>query len=160
MNKLNVEIKAHCRDPEAARAALGRVGAVLKGVDRQADTYFGCAEGRLKLRQGHIENSLIHYVREDRAGPKASHVTLAEVTAGAEVRAVLAQALGVRAVVRKVRDIWYLGEVKLHVDEVEGLGSFVEIEAGDLAECERLMKELGVTPADLLERSYGDMVGG
>ncbi len=65
---LNVEIKARCDDPEALLQRLQRLGAVLEGVDRQVDTYFHAATGRLKLRSGNIENSLIHYVRQDSAG--------------------------------------------------------------------------------------------
>jgi len=94
---LNVEIKARCNDPEAVLQPLQRLGAVLQGVDRQVDTYFRAATGRLKLRSGNIENSLIHYRREDRAGPKDSQVTLIETRSeeSAALRSLLAGALGI-----------------------------------------------------------------
>lgn len=168
VSHLNVEIKARCADPDAVRAALRRRGAEFRGLDRQTDTYFRCATGRLKLREGNIENALIHYARDDRAGPKESHVTMSAVPADATLRAVLEEALGVLVTVRKRREIWFVGNVKIHVDEVDGLGSFVEIEAIDAvgglgrerlqAQCEQFMALLDVRPQDLLERSYSDML--
>jgi adenylate cyclase class 2 len=168
VSHLNVEIKARCADPDAVRAALRGRGADFRGLDRQTDTYFRCATGRLKLREGNIENSLIHYARADQAGPKESHVTMCVVAPDALLRPVLERALGVLVTVRKRREIWFVGNVKLHVDEVDGLGSFVEIEAIDRdgtigrerlqAQCAEFMALLGVRPADLLERSYSDML--
>ncbi len=84
-----------------------------------------------------------------------------------ELYAVLTTALGVRAVVDKEREIYYLGNVKVHVDDVRGLGSFLEIEALDAtgqrsekeleAQCRALMTEFGVSERDLVAASYGDM---
>ena len=168
MSHLNVEIKARCADPEAVRAALRGRGADCRGVDRQTDTYFRCATGRLKLREGNIENALIHYARADQAGPKESHVTLCPIPPGAPLRPVLEEALGVLVTVRKRREIWFVGNVKIHVDEVDGLGSFVEVEAIDAddsrgrerlqSQCADCMALLAVRPEDLLERSYSDML--
>jgi adenylate cyclase, class 2 len=168
VSHLNVEIKARCADPEAVRAALRGREADLRGLDRQSDTYFRCATGRLKLREGNIESSLIHYARADQAGPKESHVTMCAVPPGGALRPVLEQALGVLVTVRKRREIWFVGNVKLHVDDVDGLGSFVEIEAIDAdgtigrerlqAQCAEFMALLRVHPEDLLAQSYSDML--
>jgi predicted adenylyl cyclase CyaB len=168
MPHLNVEIKARCADSERVRATLARAGAVLRGTDRQTDTYFRCAAGRLKLREGDIENGLIHYARADAAGPKESRVTLYPTAPGTNLRELLAGALGVLVVVRKRRDIWFRANVKIHVDEVDGLGSFVEVEAIDLdgsigaarlrAQCEETMRLLGVRADELVERSYSDLL--
>ncbi len=119
---LNVEIKARCDDPKAVLQRLQRLGAVLQGVDRQVDTYFHAATGRLKLRTGNIENSLIHYRREDHAGPKDSHVTLIETRAeeSGALRSLLAGALGILVEVDKLRHILWIDNVKFHVDEVRG----------------------------------------
>jgi adenylate cyclase, class 2 len=165
---LNVEIKARCSDLEPVRAALRRRRADYRGLDRQTDTYFRCPTGRLKLREGDIENALIHYARADQAGPKESVVTLCPIQRDALLRPVLEQALGVLVAVRKRREIWFVGNVKIHLDEVDELGSFVEIEAIDAgcslgrehlqAQCEELMALLGVRREDLLERSYSDML--
>jgi len=166
---LNVEIKARCNDPEAVLQRLQRLGAVLQGVDRQVDTYFHAATGRLKLRSGNIENSLIHYLREDRAGPKDSHVTLLATHAeeSEALRILLAGALGIVVEVDKLRHILWIDNVKFHVDEVGGLGAFVEIEAinstGEigkvslLAQCEHYLELLGIAEAELEARSYSDL---
>lgn len=166
---LNVEIKARCDDPEAVLQRLQRLGAVLEGVDRQVDTYFHAATGRLKLRSGNIENSLIHYLREDQAGPKDSHVTLIETRAeeSAALRSLLAGALGIVVEVDKHRRILWIDNVKFHLDEVKGLGGFVEIEAIDrtgeigraslLTQCEQYLELLGIAEASLEARSYSDL---
>ncbi len=173
MPHLNVEIKARCADLAAVRAVLVERGARRVGIDHQTDTYFRVPSGRLKLREGTIELALIHYDREDRAGPKASHVTLwsppRDAGGGArELRELLARALGVLIVVEKAREIWFLDNVKIHLDEVPGLGAFVEIEAIDAdgtigrgrlqAQCEECMRLFGVAPDDLVTCSYSDLL--
>jgi adenylate cyclase class 2 len=168
VSHLNVEIKARCADLAAARAALARRGAVCRGTDHQVDTYFRCPVGRLKLRAGTIENALIHYDRADQPGPKDSHVTLFPVAPGGALGPLLARALGVVVVVRKRREIHFVDNVKIHLDEVDGLGTFVEVEAIDpdgdlgrdrlLAQCTDLMAALGVRAADLVASSYSDLL--
>ncbi len=168
---LNVEVKARCADPEAVLARLRELGAIDQGVDHQVDTYFGARSGRLKLRAGDIENHLIHYQRPDRPGPGPSAVTLypTRPNEAPELGELLAGALGVLVVVDKQRHILWIGDVKFHVDQVEGLGSFVEIEAvdraGTLGEdrlrelCYRYVGLLGISEVDLEARSYSDLLG-
>ncbi len=166
----NVEIKARCGDPQAVRGVLRRCGAEFRGTDRQRDTYFHCPGGRLKLRQGNIERSLIHYRREDRPGPKQAEVTLYRPPPDPDLEAVLAAALGVRVVVTKTREIYFIGNVKFHLDDVDRLGWFVEIEAIDAdgrfgpealhAQCRRYMRLLGIRRGDLLSASYAEMLSG
>ena len=86
MGHLNVEIKARRSDAERVRAILRELGADYRGTDRQTDTYFEAATGRLKLREGDIENSLIYYERADEAGPKQSKVSLYTVEGGSQGR--------------------------------------------------------------------------
>lgn len=166
---LNVEIKARCRDIGAARGRLEELNAVRHGLDEQTDTYFVVPEGRMKLREGRIENSLIFYRRMDQPGPKASHVSRFDLSpADHDLKGVLSDALGVRSVVHKAREIYFLSNVKIHLDEVDGLGSFLEIEAIDTTgqrtrpqlrrQCRALMAKLGVSTEDLLDGSYSDMV--
>jgi predicted adenylyl cyclase CyaB len=170
MSHLNVEIKARCGRPDRVRAALRKAGADFRGTDRQIDTYFRCPSGRLKLRQGNIETALIHYDRPDRTGPKKAVISLCRCSPqeAAALKPVLARALGVLAVVDKRRRIYFIGNVKFHIDRVRGLGSFVEIEAidekGTLGaarlgrQCRQYMRLLGVRREDLVECSYSDMV--
>jgi predicted adenylyl cyclase CyaB len=167
MGHINIEIKARCADLARARRVLGELGARFVGLDHQIDTYFRCSHGRLKLREGNIERALIHYLREDQAGPKCSQVILYQPQPGNELKEILTRALGVLVVVDKRREIYFADNVKLHLDEVAGLGTFVEIEAiedeahpgreGLLAQCQAFMAALNVLEEDLLECSYSDM---
>jgi adenylate cyclase class 2 len=166
MNLINVEIKARCDDPSHVRLILQQRNARAAGTDHQIDTYFRVPAGRLKLRQGNIENSLIAYQRPDQSGPKTSDVELAAVSNGDELRSVLTRSLGVLVTVDKQREICYLDNVKFHIDQVQGLGSFVEIEAcgesgGDarlLAQCREYMELVGIRDEDLVDRSYSDLL--
>ncbi len=166
MKLINAEIKARCANPERVRSVLRERNARFQGLDHQIDTYFHVPEGRLKLRQGNIENNLIAYRRPNQAGPKTSDVALAPVTHGDELRSVLERALGVLVAVDKQREIYYVDNVKLHIDEVRGLGSFVEIEAcgkhGEdarlLEQCREYMVLFGIREEDLIDSSYSDLL--
>lgn len=164
---LNVEIKARCTDRDAVRRTLLANGAQFYGLDRQVDTYFVVRNGRLKLREGQLENFLIFYARPDRKMPKESAVTLYEVVGNDSLKDVLTAALDVAIVVDKRREIYRIGNVKFHIDEVVSLGTFVEIEAkGEHSkdtkvldeQCVSFMQLLGIEQADLVEASYGDMI--
>jgi len=165
---LNVEIKARCAEPTKIRAILLAHNARFIGEDHQVDTYFRVESGRLKLREGNIENALIFYQRDNQAGPKKSNILLYPSQPDAALKAVLAAALGILVVVDKQRAIYFIDNVKFHVDEVQDLGSFVEIEAiakdGEKTEAELLeqcrfyMNLLNIQSVDLLENSYSDMI--
>ena len=164
----NVEIKARCEDPRYIREYLLSNHAIFKGTDAQRDTYFNVPNGRLKLRQGKIENALIHYHRTDQKGPKASEVTLYPVAESNLLRSLLEKALGIKVVVDKVREIYFIENVKFHIDIVNKLGNFVEIEAisidGKLPmdklqeQCKHYMSVLGLHDDDLLHNSYSDQM--
>ena len=165
---LNIEIKARCQNPEKIRQILQSHQADFKGMDHQIDTYFNCTTGRLKLREGNIENSLIHYNRSDDAQPKASIVTLEKIAPNSNIKAVLTNALGVKVVVDKHRAIYFIQNVKFHIDEVKDLGSFVEIEAIDVdgsigreileEQCAFYMELFGIGEGDLVRVSYSDLL--
>ena len=167
---LNVEIKARCKDPETIRQYLVTNKAEFKGTDKQSDTYFNVPNGRLKLREGNIENNLIFYERTNQSGPKNSHFNLVKVEDAKGLKEVLTKSNGVKVIVKKTREIYYINNVKFHIDEVPGLGSFVEIEAGNVfvdlsqhelkQQCDFYMHELKIEPEDLLEVSYSDMLIG
>ena len=165
--KLLAELKARCRDPDGVRRRLA-ADAIAERTVRQLDTYFVVAHGRLKLREVEsVPAELIHYERPDLAGVKPSRVRLLPVGDGAATRALLEAALGVRARVAKVREIWRWESVQVHVDEVDGLGTFIEFEetVGTDGELEAarthladLLARLGVPTADLCATSYAEMV--
>ena len=168
MSHLNVEIKARCNRPDAIRKILQYRNAAFKGVDHQTDTYFRTPNGRLKLREGNIENCLIHYDRENRPGPKESRVTLYETQPDSPLKEILSKSLGVLVVVEKQREIYFIDNVKFHIDTVERLGSFVEIEAIDKTgalgkdelqkQCEGYIELFQIQSDDLIHCSYSDML--
>jgi predicted adenylyl cyclase CyaB len=164
----NIELKTRLRDPAAARAVAEAVATKRLGVQHQVDTYFHCPHGRLKLRQiDGLSAQLVWYARPDREGPKRSDYRLVPVANPETLKAALAAALGVRGVVEKRREIFLVDNVRIHLDEVAGLGHFLEFEAvlaADMpdadghAQLERLMRQFDIRPADLLGGSYGEMV--
>jgi len=168
MAYLNVEIKAKCNNPFFIRNYLTFIKAYFKGIDEQTDTYFNVINGRLKLREGNIENNLIYYERSNQAGPKNSHFNLIKIENPRELKEVLSKSIGIKIVVKKRREIFYADNVKFHIDDVPGLGSFIEIEAGNInadltqqqlnEQCEFYIKKFGITESDLIEVSYSDML--
>lgn len=168
---LNVEIKARCSDPDFVRDYLLDNNADFKGTDKQTDTYFNVPNGRLKLREGNIENNLIYYERSNMAGPKQSHFQLVKVEDAAGLKEVLTKSNGIKIVVKKKREIYYIRNVKFHIDDVPGLGSFIEIEAGNRfdssltsekldEQCSFYLKKFNVQVKDLVEVSYSDLLLG
>ncbi|HEV8714832.1 MAG TPA: class IV adenylate cyclase [Candidatus Binatia bacterium] len=168
MGHVNIEIKARCPDRQTIRATLRTRNADFRGVDQQIDTYFKVNRGRLKLREGQIENYLVYYEREDRAGPKRSDVTLFPLAPGSSLKEILTESLGTLVVVEKQREIYFIENVKFHIDTVKDLGSFVEIEAIDadgtigkeklLAQCQSFLELLRIAEDDLVAISYSDLI--
>ena len=164
----NIEIKARAAEPDRIREILKTNNADFIGVDHQVDTYFKVASGRLKLREGNIENHLIYYERENTRGPKKSSVTLFKNNPNSNLKGILIKSLGVLAVVDKYREIYFIDNVKFHLDNVDGLGTFVEIEALDkdesigydklLEQCNYYLNLLLVSKEDLIATSYSDML--
>ncbi len=168
MSFINIEIKARTKQSEAIRAYLLSNGAESRGVDKQTDTYFIVNQGRLKLREGNIENNLIFYQRADQAGPKQSNFSLLPAEDPATLKSMLTQALGIKVVVAKRREIYFINNVKFHLDSLEGLGEFVEIEASNRyasvsveelrQQCDFYMQAFAIRPDDLITQSYSDML--
>jgi len=168
MSHLNIEIKAKSLELDRIRDILKSKNADFKGIDHQVDTYFKVNSGRLKLREGNIENHLIYYEREDKSGPKKSLVVLYKYNPDQSLKEILTRSLGVLAVVNKLREIYFIDNVKFHLDNVKGLGYFVEIEAIDEdgsigseklhEQCKYYLRLLNISKEDLLENSYSDLV--
>lgn len=129
MEQLNIEIKARSGSQDQMRKVLKSKRAEFRGIDHQVDTYFKVHSGILKLREGIIENYLIFYNRERQEGPKASRVVLFENEPESSLKEILLKSLGLLAVVDKQREIYFIDNVKFHIDSVRNLGTFVEIEA-------------------------------
>jgi len=166
MEQSIIEFKARCADHDRIRGLLKAKGARFVGTDHQVDTYFRTPQGRLKLREGEIENSLVSYLRPNQSGPKQSEVTLSPVPPNSGIKSVLAKALGVLAVVDKKREIYFVENVKIHLDDVAGLGRFVEVEAIGKADeveklqaqCDEFLREFGLQASQFEAGSYSDLV--
>ena len=165
---INIEIKARTERTNEIRNFLQTHNAEFKGVDEQTDTYFNVSNGRLKLRQGKIENNLIFYNRPNQSGPKESNFDLIKIEDGDALHEMLAKAIGIKVVVKKRREIYYIENVKFHLDTLEGFGTFVEIEAGNKIlsvskeklheQCVYYMKAFEIREMDLINTSYSDML--
>jgi predicted adenylyl cyclase CyaB len=126
-NKLNIEIKAKIDNPDFIRKVLVARSAQFLGTDHQVDTYFKVRRGRLKIREGNIERYLIYYQRKNKKGPKRSEIIL--IPLDDHLKGIFYKSLDILCVVKKEREIYLIDNVKFHIDEVKGLGLFVEIEA-------------------------------
>ncbi len=178
MNR-NIEIKAACDDLDRIRAAAQEMSARAASIEEQCDTYFQTARGRLKLRRrllnsegesagaGDEQFELIWYQRPDTTTAKGSDYYLIPVIDGTELRRLLADGLGILAEVRKRRTVYLWRNVRIHLDEVERLGSFIELEAivdeacGETsarAKIDHLCKALEILPDQLIDVSYSDLL--
>ena len=166
MARVNLELKARDPNPEVTAARCLNLGAVSAGNLDQRDTYFAARRGRLKLRTGD-SSELIAYRRPDDAEPVESTYVLAAVPDPESLAAALDAALGTIAVVSKRRQLFLWEGVRIHLDEVEGLGSFVEFEAvlpdaGDLATASdklaRLRASLEIADDALVSVGYTDLL--
>jgi adenylate cyclase class 2 len=166
MKRVNFEFKARMRDERRVRRALKQLRARYVGLDHQVDTYFNAPTGRLKVREGKIENALIYYRRTNSARARRSSVDLMLLPRRSSLRAILSRVLTPRAVVDKKREIYFVGNVKIHLDRVRGLGKFLEVEAitrtGRLDRARRqalrFQKLFGVVRKDIVPQSYSDLV--
>lgn len=168
MSHLNIEIKARCSDHSKIRNILLTGNAVYAGIDHQLDTYFHTESGRLKLREGSIENYLIYYERENIAGPKSSNVNLYSSQAIGSLKEILIKAYRTIIVVDKRREIYYIDNIKFHLDTVKELGTFIEIEAIDYQgnigkeklynQCNAFLEILEIEKTQLMAESYSDLL--
>jgi adenylate cyclase, class 2 len=165
----NLELKAvDPAPPRTLDAALALDGAEDRGVLHQRDTYFHAVQGRLKLREspGAVAE-LISYRRADRDGPKVSNYRVVAVMDPDATASALADALGIRAIVEKARRLILWRDVRIHLDSVPGLGSFVELEAmsdapgglvAEEAKIAQLREALAITDDLLVARGYADLL--
>lgn len=163
----NVEIKAYLEDPEALRERIEELADEGPTLLRQEDTFFHSRNGRLKLRRIDERAELIYYERSDAEEPTESQYLKMEVADAATTEAMLSVALDVRGTVSKRRQLYRVGQTRVHVDEVDGLGSFVELEV-ELAAAQpsfegeaiarELMKKIGLDESDLVAGAYIDLL--
>ncbi|HEY86272.1 MAG TPA: class IV adenylate cyclase [Chloroflexi bacterium] len=164
----NIEIKAKVNDPLALQERAESLSDTPASIIHQEDIFFHTPQGRLKLRiLAPDRGELIHYQRSNAAGPKRSDYLIASTADPTALKAVLTASLGERGVVKKRRTLYLAGNTRIHLDEVEGLGDFMELEvvlgpgqndeAGETIASE-LMAKLGIAEADLIDAAYIDLL--
>jgi predicted adenylyl cyclase CyaB len=163
----NIEIKAYAREFDKIRKIAEKISDTPCEVIKQEDTFFITPSGRLKLRVlGEKRAQLIWYTRPDQEGPKRSDYEIFETDNPEKLKSVLGAAYGVRGVVKKTRYLYLVGQTRVHLDDVSGLGQFMELEvvmrngqpdAEGQAIAEDLMNQLGVSQSDLIDGAYMDM---
>lgn len=171
----NVESKTRCADLDEIARLASALGARYEGRLEQVDTYFRVPRGRLKLREvsqvapdGQVSASaeLIRYERPDERGARVSTYERTAIEDVEPSKTRLAAAYGVRGCIRKQRDLWILDSTRIHLDDVEGLGSFVELEtvsqgdpgAEERREHDRLWSVLGLDHQATVDGSYLDLL--
>jgi len=168
MKLKNHEFKARVENLDKYEQKLLELNPVFRGEDWQTDTYFNVQSGRLKLREGNIENALIFYDRPDTANSKQSEIVLYRHPPERSLRELLTKAFGIKVVVDKTRKIYFIDNVKFHFDKVDKLGTFIEVEAIDetgeipaaelKGQCDRYFSYFGLTVADYISKSYSDLI--
>jgi len=171
----NLEIKARFEDLERAARIAKDAGGTFSGTLTQIDTYFHAPRGRLKLRENDIalangerrvQAELIPYIRPSETGTRTSEYHVVPVADPASCLAGLSAVLGVRVIVRKKRDLWMVGATRVHLDEVEDLGTFIELETvmttqGDeegRREHDHLARLLGISKEAAIAGSYSELL--
>lgn len=164
----NIEIKARVDDFEGLQNIATKLSDTECQVIPQEDIFFYCPSGRLKLRKlAPDHGQLIFYQRPDTTGPKHSEYKIYETSDPGNLKLILSEAFGIRGVVTKTRYLYLVGQTRIHLDDVVGLGKFLELEvvlkpgqsdADGQAIARRLMEQLGVETGHLLDSAYMDLL--
>ena len=166
----NIEIKAKVHNSDHLRLLAEKISGAPAQLIFHEDTFFYSPSGRLKLRIYTPERGeLIYYQRPDQDVPKESDYIISITTKPNSLKEVLTSACGVRGVVRKWREIYIVEQTRIHLDHVEGLGEFIELEfvmqkeqtdIDGMKTLEELMSKLGIEKKDLISCAYIDLLAG
>ena len=168
LTERNVEIKARTSNLALIRKRAEMLADSDPIIIEQEDTFFPCPNGSLKLRRfSGKDGELIYYQRSESTAPRESQYIRSASQDTHSLCEVLSNALGVRGVVRKRRTLFLVGQTRIHLDEVENLGLFVEIEvvlspqqtvSEGVHIAEEIMENLGISRDDLVEKAYIDLL--
>jgi len=168
MKITNFEFKVTAKDINKSEQKLLELKPFFKGEDEQVDTYYNIPKGRLKLREGKIENALIYYDRKNTADAKQSDVLLYKHQPQQSLKDILSLLFGVKVIVEKKRKIYFIDNVKFHFDTVKNLGTFIEVEAIDETDeigiqklkkqCDKYFSFFGLNDSDYVNCSYSDLL--
>lgn len=170
MEMLLVELKAKLNNAEEVKRRLSLLGAQYIGSFHQIDTYFKVRQGRLKIRETEKQDGadIIFYERPNLSDIKKSYILLIHAQPSKAAKELLAKIFHIRVVVDKTREIYALGETRIHLDKVTKLGNFIEFELPTTDEAkevknnrlflEGLCAKLGIKKEDLEALSYSDLL--
>lgn len=164
----NIEIKARVKNFDVLKRKIEELYQINAAEILQVDTFFNIEKGRLKLRVfSNTKGELIYYLRNNSTGPKRSDYYIYKTDNPEELKKLLEISLGIRGVVRKKRLLFLVNNTRIHLDEVENLGSFIELEVvlnpeqteteGKLI-AEKFMKDLNIQGNDLMDLAYIELL--
>ena len=166
----NIEIKATVEDPAALQRRVEAIADQGPTELQRVDTFFQCSSGRLKLREfGDAPAELIYYRRPNTTGPSESTYFISPAPDPEALKQILANTNGTLGVVKKRRLLFLIGQTRVHLDQVEGLGSFVELEVviqnnqttdDGVVIAQDLMEKLPIQEDQLVDAAYFDLLHG
>lgn len=164
----NIELKARCADLNAFEERVKQLPHTFNGLDNQIDTFYHVPKGRLKLRESSLYgNFLIPYVRSDHSGPKRSDYSLLPVSDVPATKRLLNKMFDILITIKKIRKIYLYENVRIHLDQVTGLGNFIEFEAvvesedvilANRQKIDELIDYFSLRKKDFIPNAYADML--
>ena len=165
----NIEIKARITDYEKVKRLVEELCPIPIQTEQQEDTFFNTPKGRLKLRESNHKSALIYYDRKDSLEPSQSDIAISFTDNPNTLKAVLSKSLGIRGIVKKNRTLYKYEQTRIHLDDVEGLGKFIELEVvlksgqtlkNGEAIANKLMDKFNIHKSDLIDVAYMDLIEG
>ena len=163
----NIEIKARINDYEKVKGLIEGLCPLQIQTEQQEDTFFNSPKGRLKLRVSDGKSEIIYYDRPNSFQPKQSDIAISFIDNPDTIKSVLEKSNGIRGIVKKKRILYKYAQTRIHLDDVEGLGKFIELEVvlredqtaedGELIANE-MMDKFGIQKTDLIDVAYIDLI--
>ena len=163
----NIEIKAKLRDYEKVQKLVEELCPNPVQTEQQEDTFFITSKGRLKLRESDDKSALIYYDRKDSLEPSQSDIAISFTDNPDTLKSVLSKSIGNRGIVKKNRTLYKYGQTRIHLDDVERLGKFIELEIVLSSEqtskdgeaiANKLMDKFCIQKTDLIDVAYIDLI--
>ncbi|MCJ7800961.1 MAG: class IV adenylate cyclase [Candidatus Marinimicrobia bacterium] len=163
----NVEIKARITDYDKVKRLVEDLCHTPIHTEQQEDTFFNSSKGRLKLRESDGESAIIYYDRPNSYEPKQSDIAISFTENPDSLKSVLSKSIGIRGIIKKKRILYKYGQTRIHLDDVEGLGKFIELEVvlehnqtskdGETI-AYNLMDLFDIQKTDLIDVAYIDLI--